>query len=186
MIKLFASMVLIFLSERVLFAEIPGTARSNERDLMRLDFNLALASPSPGVGLGTSILRTFHPAHAYGLAINISHHKAAGKYERLNTQAFDFVWEHSTALFEGFHALRLRGGLGAANTSVKKDGSTELAKPAWKGHGMASVAFDVPVADLIWLRLGFVAQQSLAKNAPLQTALMVGGVMGGQWVGVGD
>ena len=174
------------------FAEIPGTARSNERDILRLDASLATASPAPGVGFGATVLRTFRPAHAYGLAVNVLHHGPTEHYDRVNTQAYDAVWEYSLALLEGFHALRIRGGLGVANSYIDKDNKPLVHKDevatrhVWCAHMLASLAIDMPIADLMWFRAGLGAQKAFAKDAPVQSAVFLGVVFGGQWIGVGD
>ena len=169
MIRCLFMFLLTMLLQGTVFAEIPGTARSNERDVLRLDLSVASASPAPGVGLGLSALRTIRPAHAYGLAVNVSHHGPTQDYDRVNTQAYDLVWEYSLALFEGFHALRLRGGLGIANSYFNKDDESLGHKAArnqghiWYGHTAASVALDFPIADLMWFRGGLGAQHAFAK-----------------------
>ncbi len=183
---------LMFFAQSTVFAEIPGTARSNERDVVRLDAGLGLSSPSPGLSAGISALRTFKPAHAFGLALNFSHHNLSEEYKRINTQAYDLIWEYSLALFEGFHALRLRGGMGAANSLLKKQADPLGHRAAgdgrhvWLGHAMASVAFDIPQADLMWMRCGIWGQRAFSKDFPFQVGVFVGWVLGGQWVGVGD
>lgn len=192
MIRVLLLLALVFFTQESVFAEIPGTARSNERDILRLDTAVGLATPAPGVGFGVSVLRTFRPAHAYGLAINILHHGPTHDYERINSQAYDFIWEYSLALLEGFHALRLRAGLGVSNSYFQKDTEALGHKAgggrshAWYGHALGSAAFDLPIADLMWLRLGAQSQRAFSKEAPLQSEFFVGIVFGGQWIGIGD
>jgi hypothetical protein len=190
--NLVLAFTLIFFAQGAVFADIPGTARSNERDVLRVDLGVGLSSPAPGMSAGVSVLRTFKPAHAFGLALSVSHHSPTQHYAKVNTQAYDFVWEYSQALFEGFHALRLRGGLGASNSYVAKYSEAlghkddEQGHHVWLGHVIASVAFDAPQADLMWIRYGIWVQRPLSKDFPFQAGIFVGWVFGGQWIGIGD
>ena len=173
-------------------AEIPGTALSNDRDLIRFDLRGGFASPGSGVSGGGTVLWTFRRADAIGFSSNLSLHSISGDKSRLTTLSHDLVWEHSTALLQGFHALRLRGGLGAVRvnrtmdelTAAEKGKSTD--KQAWAAHASGSAAIDFPVADLMWFRGGVWSEKAFLKDIPLQGGIFAAWVFGGQWLGIGD
>ena len=173
-------------------AEIPGTALSNDRDLTRFDLRVGMTSPSVGVSGGGTALWTFKRAEAVGLSSNLALQSRSGDKSRLTTWSHDVVWEHSVALFEGFHAFRLRGGLGAARvqrtmdevTAREKGQSTN--KVAWATHASGSVAIDFPMADLMWVRVGAWGDTVFLKSVPSQGGIFAAWVFGGQWLGIGD
>jgi hypothetical protein len=173
-------------------AEIPGTALSNDRDLIRFDLTGGVASPGAGVSGGGTGLWTIKRTEAIGLSSNFALHSISGDKSRLTTISHDVVWEHSIALFEGFHAFRLRGGLGAARVhrtmdQVKaREQGQSTDKVAWAPHASASAALDFPMADLMWLRIGVWGGQAFLKEIPAQSGIFASWVFGGQWVGIGD
>jgi hypothetical protein len=186
---LLIAMLLVQIEAR---AEIPGTARSNERDILRFDLNGGLATPSPGLAGGGTVLWTLRPAHAVGLSANVSFHELVSQDAKLISQAYDLVWEHSIALFEGYHAVRVRGGLGASRLQRSSHGPFLRAqdkndgRSVWAGHGLVSIGFDVPFADLMWVRLGVWGERAFLTGVPNQGGIFVGWVFGGQWLGIGD
>lgn len=190
--RLLGGMLIFFAWVGSLQAEIPGTARSNDRDILRLDVSGGLSSPAPGVAFGGSVLWTMRPAHTIGLSTNYAYHRLVGPEASLSTQSLDVVWEYSLALFEGFHGLRLRPGLGAARVHRSWESSEDQLNQGdpnpnlWGGHGLVSLSFDLPMADLMWLRVGARAEKVLLSGIPAQTTLFAGWVFGGQWIGIGD
>jgi hypothetical protein len=174
------------------FAEIPGTALSNNRDLTRFALRGGVASPGAGVSGGGTALWTFRRSEAIGLSSNLAMHSISGDKSRLTTLSHDVVWEHSIALLEGFHAFRLSGGLGAARvhrtmdeTTARENGkSTD--KLTWATHAFGSAAIDFPVADLMWLRIGAWSEKAFLKSVPTQGGVFAAWVFGGQWLGIGD
>ncbi len=173
-------------------AEIPGTALSNERDVLRLDLRGAYAFPSPGVGAGVTALWTVRPATAFGLSADGSMHDLDSENAKLSTRSLDLVLEHSFALLEGFHALRIRAGAGAVRVhrTMEDRIAAIYSKPAdrlkWALHVSGSVALDFPVADLMWLRLGISRERAILKETPAQGGFFIGLVAGGQWFHIGD
>ena len=171
-------------------AEIPGTALSNDRDLARFDLRGGTASPGAGVSVGGTALWTFRRAKAIGIASNLSYHRISSDKSKLTTLSHDIVWEHSIALFQGFHAFRLRGGLGASRVhrtvedSMSKGDTTDSL--AWAAHASAAAAFDLPLADLMWLRVGLWSERAFLRNTPTQGGVFAAWVLGGQWIGIGD
>ena len=176
----------------VLHAEIPGTALSNDRDVLRLDVRGGLASPLPGINTGGAILWTFKPADAMGFATDMSMHVVDNNDTKLTTRSHDFVWEHSLPLFQGYHALRVRGGLGAVqvhrvlDSQLAREKGTTADRLTWAPHISGSVAIDFPIADIMWIRLGVWSEKAILKETPNQGGLFAGWAMGGQWLGIGD
>ena len=173
-------------------AEIPGTALSNERDALRLDLRGAYAFPSPGVGAGATVLWTVRPANAFGLATDGNMHDLDAEDAKISTRSLDLVWEHSVAMMAGFHALRLRLGAGVSRVHRTMDhriadmSGKSAERLKWAPHIGGSVAFDFPVADLMWFRLGVSRERAILKETPTQGSIFIGWVAGGQWINIGE
>ena len=56
----------------------------------------------------------------------------------------------------------------------------------WAPHISGSVAFDFPVADLMWFRIGVRRERAVLKETPTQGSLFAGWVAGGQWLNIGQ
>ena len=185
-------MVILLAVLRVTPAVAQGTALSNSRDLLRLDILGGLAAPSPGISAGVGALWTARPADAFGISLDTSMHNDFADDTKLFTRAYDLVWEHSWSLLGGFHALRIRGGAGAAHVQrtmderVAREKGRDPDQITLAGHVSGSVALDLPIADLIWVRLGARTEKALLRDAPVQGGVFVAGVFGGQWLGIGD
>ena len=187
-----ACFLILVLTSAALRAEMPGTALSNDRDVLRLDVRGGYAFPSPGVSGGVTALWTPRPANAFGLSAESSLHELTTEDAKLMTRSLDLVWEHSTAMLEGFHALRIC--LGAGVSRVRRTMDERLARmeskasdrSKWAPHISGSLAFDFPVADLMWFRLGVRRERAILKETPAQGSFFVGWVAGGQWLNIGQ
>ena len=161
-------------------------------DIVRFDLLGGLATPSPGVFGQGSLLWTSRPQDAFGLAFGVAKHEMVTENAKFSAEHVDGVWEHTWPLLGGYHALRLRGGIGLARAhrAMDKNVATSMgddpSRIYWGAHASASLALDVPVADLIWVRAGCQTQKVFLERTPTQLALVGGLSWGGQWFGMGD
>jgi hypothetical protein len=185
-------LILSFLRFPQVHAETSGTALSNERDVMRFDAMGGLSSPLPGAGGSMSGLWTLFPADAVGGCLMSSMHSLDSQDAQITDQSFDFVYEHSIAIWSKFHALRLRFGSGftrihrTMDQMVAKSKDQEADRLKWAGNTLISVAWDAPIADLIWFRTALYTQKTFDSDTPQNFGLFAGISWGGQWFNIGD
>lgn len=169
-----------------------GSVLTGSDDVLRFDLQGGLANPSPGIDFQGAILWTVRPADAYGLNIGHSRHEIVTENAKFSQEHLDAICERSWPLLDGFHALRLRGGLGlgrahrAMDKEVAYIQGDKASRIYWGAHMSASLSFDLPIADLVWARVGFVSQKIFLEKTPTQSAIFGGVSWGGQWFGIGD
>lgn len=169
-----------------------GTVLSTRNDIMRFDVHGGLSSPSPAISADASALMTKYPLDALGLGMGFSRHELVQDNARFSDEHLDLLWEHSWPILSGYHAFRVRSGLGVARAHRSMDKSVaslagdDPSRIYWGAHVCASMGFDIPLADLVWARLGFSIQKILLERTPTQSAVVGGVVWGGQWFGIGD
>lgn len=169
-----------------------GTVVSSRNDLARFDVHGGLANPSPAISAEASALMTKYPLDALGVGIGFSRHELVQDNARFSDEHVDLIWEHSWPIFSGYHAFRVRGGLGLARAHRAMDKNVanlagdDPSRIYWGAHVRASMGFDFPLADLVWARLGFNSQKILLERTPTQSSVIGGLVWGGQWFGIGD
>jgi hypothetical protein len=169
-----------------------GALRSGRDDRLRFDLHAGLANPSPAIAAEASVLLTKYPWDALGIAAGFSKHEMVEDNAQFADEHLDAVWEHSWPIITGYHAFRVRGGLGIARAhramdkTVAQLAGEDANRIYWGAHVCASMGFDIPVADLVWARLGLNVQKILLERTPTQTSVIGGLVWGGQWFGIGD
>lgn len=169
-----------------------GTVLSTRNDIVRFDVQGGLASPSPAISADASALLTKYSVDALGLGMGFSRHELVEDNARFSDEHLDLLWEHSWPIISGYHAFRVRGGLGVARAhramdkNVASQAGDDPSRIYWGAHVCASMGFDIPLADLVWARLGFNVQKILLERTPTQSSVVGGLVWGGQWFGVGD
>jgi hypothetical protein len=95
-------------------------------------------------------------------------------------------------LLEGFHFIRARIGAGAALVTESMDRSVAASrgektrKQRWAPHISAALALDLPIADLVWARVGLWGEKAHLAALPWQGGVIAGVVVGGPWLGLGD
>ena len=184
--------VVCFCGGPLIAAESRGTALANSRDILRVDVHGGPAVPSPGLSGGASVLWTGWPAQSVGVSVGGAMHQLEREDAKLVTRYCDAIVERSISLMDGYHALRLRVGLGASRIRRTMDDQVASRRgedadhEAWGTHVTAGAAFDVPVADLMWARVGIFSEKTFLDRTPVQGGLYFGWVWGGQWFGIGD
>ncbi len=158
----------------------------------RFDLHGGLGSPAPGAILGLSGLIKVSSAHALGLGSDLAIHELEGTDSKLMTRSHDVVYERSMPLLEGFHFIRARIGAGAALVTESMDRSVAASKgektrkQRWAPHISAALALDLPIADLVWARVGLWGEKAHLPALPWQGGVIAGVVVGGPWLGLGD
>ena len=158
----------------------------------RFDLRGGIGSPAPGASLGLSGLMKISTANSVGFSSDIAFHDLEASDSKLTTRSHDFLYERSIPVLEGFHFIRARIGAGAALVTESMDPSVASAKglrtrhERWAPHFMTAVAMDVPVADLVWSRVGIWGEKAHLARIPWQGGIFAGVVVGGPWLGLGD
>jgi hypothetical protein len=189
LLAVFVGSFIINLHGGVVFA---GTVTAGDEDILRLDLFGGLANPSPGVMGGGSILWTKYSADAFGVSAGYSRHELVTQNSKLAQIYLDLVWEHSIALWDGYYALRLRGSMGGARSHREMDRNVAVergdtsSQTSFGAHIASSIALDLPVADLMWGRIGIDIQRNFSPGNPTIMTVLGGLCWGGQWLGVGD
>lgn len=171
---------------------VGGNVLTDEDDILRIDASAGLANPSPGIIARTSVLWTKYPAEAFGVAAGYSQHELVVENANLSQVYVSMIWEHSTPIWDGYYALRSRGGLGMARSHRTMDrdaalkASQKMSRIDLGLHLAAGIGLDVPLADLIWGRLALEVQRSFTPGSHTLSALVGGVAWGGQWFGIGD
>jgi hypothetical protein len=189
LIAAFFGCMIIGLAHSPAFA---GNILTDDQDIMRVDITGGLASPSPGITGGGSVLWTKYRANAVGIAAAYSRHELVADNATLSQIYLDFVWEHSVPLWDGYYGLRVRGASGLARSHRAMDRNAaevsgeKASRIGWGLHLASAISFDFPLADLIWGRIGLDIQKNFSPKNPTLTAIVGGVAWGGQWFGIGD
>lgn len=156
----------------------------------KLDVMGGISSPTPGYAVGGQACRVLFASHCLGFSYLANQNEQASERFSQFTQHFDGFLEKDVFLKDEYHLLFVQVAAGAAHVVRKADSDAlDVAGDTFKkwvpSYG-AGMGFEMPVADLMGIRLGVLARQSVVANAKIQIASVLGFRIGSEWFGIGD
>jgi hypothetical protein len=139
-----------------------------------------ISSPAPGISGGVFGCNMIAKNQCLGGFVLASHNEHQNDDFKQDVQHFSGYFEHQVPIIDEYRHLFFQANIGAAHAVRSKGDPSQ----SWGGSIGGAFGLELPVADLVGLRIELLGQSPLIKGAKSHIAVLFGLRFGAEWLGV--
>ncbi len=154
---------------------------------LNLEVNGGLSTPAPGISGSANVCARWGDYRCIGISNFISHNESTKKQAKWLAEHYTGYFEQNFPIRDRYHLIYSQVALGAAyvrRTNLGNSADVDFKKWCPSIGGGAGV--ELPIADLMGLRIGVQLRYPMVTGGVTQVAGNVGVRMGAEWLGFGD